>query len=77
MRNHSVSGFCFYKLSDSQASTSGPASLNLEFQGSFVFVSICIISFLNSSQLCSVLDNVCMHLCPTTNLCKPSKHAHV
>lgn len=63
MRSCSISGFCFYKLSDSQASTSGPTSLFLELQGFFVFVLICIISFLNSLyKLCSVSDNVCMHL---------------
>lgn len=77
MRSYSIRGFCFYKLSDSQASTSGPASLFLELQGFFVFVLICIISFLNSLyKFCSVSDNVCMHLCSTTNLCKPCKHAH-
>lgn len=37
-RTCSMSGSCFYKLSESQASTSGPASLFLELQGFCFFI---------------------------------------
>lgn len=52
-KRFSLGGFCFYKLSDSQASAAGPASLFLELQG---FLSA-LLPFLTLCKNFTVFDN--------------------